>query len=286
MAATVLSTVQSAPSGYRVSAGRVPARLGLIGLGVILTALFLLVPVTVIFVQAFSKGWDVYAANIIHPDTLFAIGLTVLTSVVVVPLNLGFGLAAAWAIAKFRFPGRKVLTTLIDLPFSISPIVAGVCYLLLYGSQGLLGPWLEAHHLRLMFAVPGIILVTLFVTSPFIARELIPLMQVQGVDDEEAAMSLGASGWRSFITITLPNVKWALLYGVILCNARAMGEFGAVSVVSGHIRRETNTLPLQIDVFYNDYNAVGAFAAATVLAGLAVVTLIIKSWVEGRRAKA
>ena len=258
-------------------------RLSVLLLGLLLTGLFLLVPLVVIFQQAFSKGWSVYQSNILHPETVSAIGLTALTALVVVPVNVVFGICAAWAITKFRFPGRGLLMTAIDLPFSISPIVAGVCALLLYGAQGWLGPWLEAHHLRLMFAVPGIILVTLFVTSPFVARELIPLMQVQGSDDEEAALSLGAGGFRTFFLITVPNVKWALIYGVILCNARAMGEFGAVSVVSGHIRRETNTLPLQIDVFYNDYNAVGAFAAATVLAALAVLTLLIKSWVERQR---
>ena len=287
MAGAVPSNIPAALAAahgeYRVSATQKPGRLALLLVGVGLTAVFLLAPLGVIFVEAFAKGWQVYVSNIIHPDTIFAIGLTVLTAVVVVPVNVAFGIAAAWAVTRFRFFGRKLLLTLIDLPFSISPIVAGVSVLLLYGSQGLLGPWLEAHHLRLMFAIPGIILVTLFVTSPFVARELIPLMQVQGSEDEEAALSLGARPCRTFFTITLPNIKWALLHGVILCNARAMGEFGAVSVVSGHIRRETTTLPLQIDVYYNDYNAAGAFAASTVLAGLALVTLLIKTWVEKRK---
>lgn len=279
----ITPALAAAHGEYRVRAADQPGRLVLLGLCLGLTGLFLLVPLGVIFAEAFAKGWRVYLDNIIAPDTLYAIGLTVLTAIVVVPVNVIFGVAAAWAVTRFRFFGHRLLLTLIDLPFSISPIVAGVSVLLLYGSQGLLGPWLEEHHIRLMFAVPGVILVTIFVTSPFVARELIPLMQVSGSDDEEAALSLGARPWRTFFTITLPNIKWALLHGVILCNARAMGEFGAVSVVSGHIRRETNTLPLQIDVYYNDYNAAGAFAAATVLAGLAVVTLLIKTWVEKRR---
>ena len=227
-----------------------------------------------------AKGLAVFRANLLHAETLHAVWLTVLTALVVVPLNILFGVAAAWAITKFEFPGKRLLLTTIDIPFSVSPIVAGVCYLLLYGSNGLFGPWLEAADVRVMFSVPAIMLVTLFVTSPFVARELIPLMQVQGRDQEEVAATLGASGWQIFRRVTLPNIKWALLYGAVLCNARAMGEFGAVSVVSGNIRGETNTLPLQVQLLYHDYNATGAFAAATILTLLAFVTLILKAWLE------
>ena len=252
----------------------------LIGAGIVLTALFIVGPLLIIFDQALAKGLVVFRDNLLHRDTLHAVWLTVLTALVVVPLNILFGVAAAWAITKFEFPGKKLLLTTIDIPFSVSPIVAGVCYLLLYGSNGLFGPWLEAADLRIMFTVPAIMLVTLFVTSPFVARELIPLMQVQGRDQEEVAATLGASGWQIFRRVTLPNIKWALLYGAVLCNARAMGEFGAVSVVSGNIRSETNTLPLQVQLLYHDYNATGAFAAATILTLLAFVTLILKAWLE------
>jgi sulfate/thiosulfate transport system permease protein len=255
----------------------------LIGLAVVLAGLFLAVPVAVIFTYAFAKGPGGWWKVISEPGTEHAIWLTVLTVAVVVPLNAVYGIAAAWAIAKFRFPGRKWLISLIEVPFSVSPIVAGVATLMVYGTQGLLGGWLQDHDIRVMFAVPGIILATLFVTSPFIARELIPLMQLQGSDDEEAAQTLGAGGLATFIRVTLPNIRWALLYGIILCAARAMGEFGAVSVVSGHINRETNTLPLQIDLLYHDYDGTGAFAASSVLALLAVVTLVAKSVVEHRR---
>ena len=256
----------------------------LIASGVILTLLFILAPLLIIFEQAFRKGLAYYVESILHKETLQAIWLTVLTSLFVVPLNLLFGLSAAWAITKFEFRGKKLLLTTIDIPFSVSPIVAGVCYLLLYGAQGLLGPWLVDHDIRVMFSVPAIILVCLFVTSPFVARELIPLMQVQGRDQEEVAATLGASGWQIFRRVTLPNIKWALLYGALLCNARVMGEFGAVSVVSGNVRGQTNTLPLQIQLLYHDYNATGAFAAATVLTLLAVVTLVLKTVLEQRTA--
>jgi sulfate transport system permease protein len=257
----------------------------LIGLGVVLTLLFVAVPVAAIFAQAFSKGVDVYLANIRHPETLHAIGLTVLVAVAVVPVNMLFGIGAAWAITKFEFPGRKLLLTLIEIPFSISPIVAGVTYILLYGAQGLFGGVLAAWDVQIMFALPAIFLVTLFVTSPFVARELIPLMQAQGSEQEEAAVTLGADGWQTFRRVTLPNIRWALLYGTVLCSARAIGEFGAVSVVSGSVRGQTNTLPLQVELLYHDYNAVGAFAAATTLTAIALMTLVAKAWLERRIAR-
>ena len=260
----------------------VSARRLLIGTAVFLTLGFLVAPVLGIFVHAFGKGWAYFVASIGHAETLHAIWLTGLTAIIVVPVNLLFGIAAAWAVSKFAFPGKRLLIAIIELPFSVSPIVAGVIYILLYGAQGLFGPFLQAHDLKIMFSVTAIVLVTLFVTSPFVARELIPLMQAQGTDEEETAVSLGASGWQAFWRVTLPNIKWALLYGVLLCNARAMGEFGAVSVVSGNIRGQTNTLPLQIDLLYHDYTAVGAFAAATVLTLLALVTLAAKTVLEAR----
>lgn len=269
---------QSAPAS--ASPSRLP--LLLILAGVTLTALFIVAPVVVIFAQAFSKGWAVYVDSILQPDTLHAVLLTVLVAVAVVPVNLVFGVGAAWLIAKFDFPGKKLLLTAIEIPFSISPIVAGVTYILLYGGQGLLGDFLVEHDIQIMFALPAIFLVTLFVTSPFVARELIPLMQAQGSEQEEAATTLGAAGWQIFWRVTLPNIRWALLYGTILCAARAIGEFGAVSVVSGNVRGETNTLPLQIELLYHDYNAVGAFAAASTLALLALVTLAVKAWLERR----
>ena len=258
----------------------------LIGAAVALTLLFIVAPLLMIFDQAFAKGLAVFRSNLFHLDTLHAVWLTVLTALVVVPLNILFGLVAAWAITKFEFPGKKLLLTAIDIPFSVSPIVAGVAYLLLYGSNGLFGPWLQEADVRVMFSVPAIILVTLFVTSPFVARELIPLMQVQGRDQEEVAATLGASGWQIFRRVTLPNIKWALLYGAVLCNARAMGEFGAVSVVSGHIRNKTNTVPLHIEVLYNEYQFVPAFAVASVLALLALVTLILKTLTTTQRGAA
>lgn len=254
----------------------------LIGIGVVLTILFVAAPLVVIFDQAFAKGFAVYRDNILQGETLHAIWLTILTALVVLPINVLFGLAAAWTITKFEFPGKRLLLTAIDIPFSISPIVAGVSYLLLYGALGLVGPWLMEHDIRIMFTVPAIFLVTMFVTSPFVARELITLMQAQGREREEVAATLGASGWQMFYRVTLPNIKWALLYGVILCNARVMGEFGAVSVVSGNLRGQTLTLPLQVQLLYHDYNATGAFAAASVLTLLAIVTMVLKSILERR----
>lgn len=259
------------------------ARRLLIAAAFLLGVLVLLVPVLVIFSYAFSKGVDGWWRTISHPDTLHAIQLTLLTMAIVVPINAVYGISAAWALTKFRYSGKKWLVSLIEIPFSVSPIVAGVAVLMLYGSAGWLGGLLEEYDIRVMFAVPGIILATLFVTSPFIARELIPLMRIQGSDDEEAAQTLGASGLTTFLRVTLPNIKWALIYGIILTAARALGEFGAVSVVSGHIRAETNTLPLHIDLLYHDYDSSGAFAAASVLALLAVVTLVAKSVVESRQ---
>jgi sulfate transport system permease protein len=264
-------------------AGWLPRLLIALGLG--LTALFILVPILVIFAQALSKGVDTYVANILAPDTLHAILLTVVVAVAVVPVNILFGVAAAWAITKFEFPGKKLLLTMIEIPFSVSPIVAGVIYILLYGGQGLLGPLLDAYDIRIMFALPAIFLVTLFVTSPFVARELIPLMQAQGSEQEEAAVTLGASGWQTFLRVTLPNIRWALLYGTVLCAARAIGEFGAVSVVSGNVRGETNTLPLQVELLYHDYNAAGAFAAASTLALIALIALLVKALLERRIAR-
>jgi sulfate transport system permease protein len=248
--------------------------------------LFLIAPLASVFVEAFAKGWHAYLAAIREPEALAAVRLTLLTAAIVVPLNTVFGICAAWAITKFSFPGKNLLLTLIDLPFAVSPVIAGMVFVLLFGARGLLGPWLAAHNLHIIFAVPGIVLATLFVTFPFIARELIPLMQEQGTEEEQAALMLGASGWQMFWRVTLPNVKWALLYGVILCNARAMGEFGAVSVVSGHIRGQTNTMPLHVEILYNEYNFVGAFAVASLLTLLALVTLVAKSFVEWRAHRA
>jgi sulfate/thiosulfate transport system permease protein len=252
----------------------------LIGVSLVFLGLFLIVPLIAVFTEAFRQGVGVFLEAVSDPETLAAVRLTLLTAAISVPLNVVFGLAAAWAIAKFSFRGKNVLLTLIDLPFAVSPVISGLIFVLLFGSQGLLGPWLEAHNLKIIFAVPGIVLATTFVTFPFVARELIPVMEAQGKDEEEAALSLGASGWQTFVRITLPNVKWGLLYGVILCNARAMGEFGAVSVVSGHIRGQTNTLPLHVEILYNEYNFVAAFAVATLLAALALVTLVVKSVIE------
>jgi len=255
-------------------------RRSLIGFVLVFGAILVLAPLVVIFVQAFSKGFAGFAANIAHPDTRHAILLTVVTALVAVPLNTAFGVAAAWAISKFDFWGKRALTVLIEIPFSISPIVAGVAYLFVYGLQGLFGPALQAADIKILFALPGIVLASMFVTAPFVARELIPLMQAQGRDLEEAATSLGASGWRTFVMVTLPNIRWALLYGVVLCNARVMGEFGAVSVVSGNIRGQTNTLPLHIELLYHDYNTAGAFAAASILTLLALVTIVAKVLLE------
>ena len=244
--------------------------------------LFLVLPLAAVFVEALKAGWTAYWAALKEPDALSAIRLTLLTAAIAVPLNLVFGVAAAWCIAKFEFKGKAFLTTLIDLPFSVSPVVAGLIYVLVFGAQGWLGPWLAEHDIKIIFAVPGIVLATVFVTFPFIARELIPLMQAQGSDEEQAAQVLGAGGWQTFWHVTLPNIKWGLIYGVILCNARAMGEFGAVSVVSGHIRGQTNTMPLHVEVLYNEYQGQAAFAVASLLALLAIVTLIVKTVVEWR----
>ncbi|CDZ47122.1 sulfate ABC transporter permease subunit CysW [Neorhizobium galegae] len=268
--------------------GRKPPRVGdqplfrrmLIGIVLVIVALLIVAPLVVIGVEAFSKGWAVYRDTIIHPDTLHAIGLTVFAAIVAVPVNTAFGIAAAWSITKFDFWGRRFLLVVIEIPFSVSPIVAGVAYLFVYGLQGVFGPTLDEYGVKILFAIPGIILASMFVTAPFVARELIPLMQAQGRDLEEAATSLGASGWRTFFSVTLPNIKWALLYGVVLCNARVMGEFGAVSVVSGNIRGQTNTLPLHIELLYHDYQAAGAFAAASILALIAVFTIIAKVALE------
>ncbi len=242
--------------------------------------LFLFIPLVAVFTEALRKGWDVYLASIKEPDAVSAIKLTLIAAGIAVPLNLVFGVAAAWAIAKFEFRGKNVLLTLIDLPFSVSPVISGLIYVLLFGAQGWFGEWLREHDIKILFAVPGIVLATIFVTFPFVARELIPLMQAQGSEEEEAALVLGASGWKTFWHVTLPNIKWGLLYGVILCNARAMGEFGAVSVVSGHIRGETNTMPLQVEILYNEYNFTAAFAVASLLTLLALVTLALKTIVE------
>ncbi|HXX18684.1 MAG TPA: sulfate ABC transporter permease subunit CysW [Candidatus Acidoferrum sp.] len=252
----------------------------LIAVAIIFLGAFLLLPLGVVFGTAFEKGLRFYFASLSEPDALAAIKLTLLAAGIAVPMNLVFGVAAAWVIGKFEFFGKSVLITLIDLPFSVSPVVSGLIYVLLFGLQGFLGPWLIAHNIRIIFAVPGIVLATIFVTFPFVARELLPMVQAQGNDEEEAALTLGASGWQTFFRVTLPNVKWALVYGVILCNARAMGEFGAVSVVSGHIRGLTNTMPLHIEILYNDYQFVAAFAVASLLALLALMTLLVKSIVE------
>ena len=254
-----------------------------VGLGFLF--FFLGLPLVAVLVEALAQGVPVYLEALKEPETRSAIWLTVAIALAVLPFNVVFGVAAAWAIAKFEFKGKSLLITLIDLPFAVSPVVAGLVFILLFGAQGTFGPWLAEHDIKIIFAVPGMILATLFITFPFIARELIPLMQSQGKDEEEAAVSLGASGWQMFRRVTLPNIKWGLLYGVILSNARAMGEFGAVSVVSGHIRGETNTLPLHVEILYNEYNAIGAFAAASILALLALVTLVAKTVVEWRMKK-
>lgn len=257
-----------------------PVRWLLIASALAFLALFLFVPLAAVFGQALEKGWDAYLEAIREPDALAAIRLTVVTAAIAVPLNLIFGVSAAWAIAKFNFRGKSFLITLIDLPFSVSPVISGLIYVLLFGLQGWLGPWLQEHNLKIIFAVPGIVLATIFVTFPFVARELVPLMEAQGKDEEEAATVLGANGLQTFFRVTLPNVRWGIIYGVILCNARAMGEFGAVSVVSGHIRGSTNTVPLHVEILYNEYNYVAAFAVASLLALLALVTLVAKSVAE------
>lgn len=260
------------------------AQIALIGLAVVFLLGFLFLPLIVVIVEGFRNGPAEFLQALADPDAWAAVKLTLLVAVIAVPFNAVFGVAAAWAIAKFNFRGKNLLLTLIDLPFSVSPVISGLVYVLLFGAQSWLGPWLKANHIEIIFAVPGIVLATVFVTFPFVARELIPLMQSQGTSEEEASLTLGASGWYTFFNVTLPNIKWALLYGVLLCNARAMGEFGAVSVVSGHIRGLTNTMPLHIEILYNEYNFAAAFAVATLLAGLALLTLVLKSALEWRYA--
>lgn len=289
MSDSVVASMQlpSQPRRAAYSATAEPAlvRWLLIGAALLFLALFLLFPLGVVFATALQKGFAFYFHTFRDPDTVSAIKLTLLAAGIAVPLNLVFGVSAAWLIGKFQFVGKGLLITLIDLPFSVSPVVSGLIYVLLFGLQGVLGPWLIDHNIRIVFAVPGIVLATIFVTFPFIARELLPMIQAQGNDEEEAALTLGASGWQTFRKVTLPNVKWALVYGVILCNARAMGEFGAVSVVSGHIRGLTDTMPLHIEILYNDYQFVAAFAVASLLALLALATLVIKSIVEWKTAQ-
>jgi sulfate transport system permease protein len=269
-----------------VTADRPLVRAVLIASALAFLVLFLLLPLLAVFVEALRQGVGAYLAGITEPDALAAIRLTLLVAAIAVPLNVIFGIFAAWAIAKFEFAGKSLLTTLIDLPFSVSPVIAGLIYVLLFGAQGFLGPWLAAHDIKIIFAVPGIVLATIFVTFPFVARELIPLMQEQGTEEEEAARMLGAGGLQIFLRVTLPNVKWGLLYGVLLCNARAMGEFGAVSVVSGHIRGLTNTMPLHVEILYNEYNFVAAFAVASLLTLLALLTLVLKVALEWRSKRA
>jgi len=282
-----MSSVQhSTPSHALNSTGEpVWLRRTLIGISLVFVGLFLVLPLAAVFTEALSKGFEAFLESFKEPDAWSAIKLTLLITAIAVPLNLVFGVSAAWAIAKFEFRGKAILTTLVDLPFSVSPVVAGLIYVLVFGAQGWFGPWLQAHDIKIIFAVPGIVLATVFVTFPFIARELIPLMQAQGNEEEQAAMVLGANGWQIFWRVTLPNIKWGLLYGVILCNARAMGEFGAVSVVSGHIRGQTNTMPLHVEILYNEYQSVAAFAVASLLALLALVTLVIKTFIEWQQQK-
>ena len=288
MASAVANTLSS--HGTSVGAARAtsePAwvRWLLTGVALSFLAFFLVLPLATVFTEAFRKGIAVFAKSIVDSDALAAVRLTLLTAAISVPANLVFGVSAAWAIAKFKFPGKSLLTTLIDLPFAVSPVISGLIYVLIFGIRGWFGSWFADHGIHVIFAVPGIILATTFVTFPFVARELIPLMQSQGSDEEYAAISLGASGWQTFWRVTVPNIKWGLLYGVILCNARAMGEFGAVSVVSGHIRGETNTMPLHVEILYNEYNFAAAFAVASLLALLAIVTLVLKTLVEWRHAQ-
>lgn len=259
-----------------------PVRVAIIGISLLFFVSCLLLPLILVFVEAFRQGVGVYFQALVHPDTLAAVKLTLLTAAIAVPINVVFGVAAAWAVAKFQFRGKSLLTTLIDLPFSVSPVIAGLMLVLIFGTQGWFGESLRDHDIQVLYAVPAIVLATIFITVPFVARELIPLMEAQGTEEEEASIVLGANGWQTFWHVTLPNIKWGLLYGVILCNARAMGEFGAVSVVSGHIRGETNTLPLHVEILYNEYTFSAAFAVSSLLALLAILTLILKVWVESR----
>jgi sulfate transport system permease protein len=281
MTLAIARPAPSAPRAVTRATGESPlVRWTLTGVALVFLAFILVLPLALVFEQAFTKGLDAYWRAISEPDALAAAKLTVLVALVAVPINVMFGIAAAWCISKFEFPGRSVLITLIDLPFAVSPVIAGMIFVLLAGAHGWFGPWLMERDVKIIFAVPGIILATTFITAPFVARELIPLMQEQGPEEEEAAMVLGASGWQTFLRVTLPNIKWGLLYGIILCNARAMGEFGAVSVVSGHIRGETNTLPLHVEILYNEYAFAASFAVASVLTLLALVTLALKTLVE------
>ena len=282
MATVALELPQKRTSAIPRNIRRDPplVRWGLTLLALLALGVFIVLPLIAVFVQAFAKGLPTYLAAIREPDTLSAIRLSLLAAGVSVPLNLVFGVAAAWTVAKFQFKGKSVLVTLIDIPFAVSPVVSGLIFVLIFGAQGWFGSWLVDHDIRIIFAVPGIILATTFVTFPFVARELIPLMQSQGSDEEEAALALGASGWQMFFKITLPNIRWGLLYGVVLCTARALGEFGAVSVVSGHIRGQTNTLPLHVEILYNEYNYSGAFAVASLLSVIAVITLTLKKFLE------
>jgi sulfate transport system permease protein len=280
MSASVSTIHTSKKTNIRAQTEPALVRWLLISIALAFLTLFLLLPLAAVFSQAFEKGLTVYLEALKEPDTLSSIKLTLITAAVTVPLNLFFGVTAAWAIAKFSFPGKNLLVTLIDLPFSVSPVISGLIYVLIFGLQGWLGPFLDAHDIKIVFAVPGIILATIFVTFPFVARELIPLMEAQGKEEEEAALVLGATGLQTFFRVTMPNIKWGIIYGVILCNARAMGEFGAVSVVSGHIRGMTNTVPLHVEILYNEYNYTAAFAVASLLAFLALITLVIKSVAE------
>jgi sulfate transport system permease protein len=284
---TLSRPATTAPRAVTRATGESPlVRWTLTAVALVFLAFTLLLPLALVFHQALSKGLDAYWRAVTEPDALSAARLTLLIAGIAVPINLVFGVAAAWCIAKFTFPGRNLLVTLIDLPFAVSPVISGMIFVLLFGAHGWFGPWLVAHDLKIIFAVPGIVLATTFVTAPFVARELIPLMQEQGTEEEEAALVLGASGWQMFRRVTLPNIKWGLLYGLILCNARAMGEFGAVSVVSGHIRGETNTLPLHVEILYNEYAFAASFAVASVLTLLALVTLVLKTLVERQQQKA
>jgi len=276
-------SIQGTRAINRATAESRVVRISLISVALLFLALTLVLPLVLVFSQALSKGLAAYWAAVTEPDALSAAKLTLLIAAVAVPINAVFGVAAAWCIARFDFPGKNVLTTLIDLPFAVSPVISGMIFVLLFGAHGWLGPWLLDHDIKIIFAVPGMVLATAFITSPFVARELIPLMQEQGADEEEAAIVLGAGGWQTFFRVTLPNIKWGLLYGLILCNARAMGEFGAVSVVSGHIRGETNTLPLHVEILYNEYSFAASFAVASVLTLLALVTLGLKTLVEWRQ---
>ena len=282
MATSSAPMVATVKAHRPLKTGQDPAvvRWGLTALALGALGLFIVLPLVTVFVQALSQGVSVYLAAVREPDTLSAIKLSLLAAGIAVPLNLVFGVAAAWAVTKFQFKGKSVLTSLIDIPFAVSPVVSGLIYVLVFGAQGWFGDWLSAHDIRIIFAVPGIVLATVFVTFPFVARELIPLMESQGTEEEEAALVLGATPWQMFYKITLPNIKWGLLYGVVLCTARALGEFGAVSVVSGHIRGETNTLPLHVEILYNEYNYAGAFAVASLLSVIAVITLALKKFLE------